>query len=484
MSTAFAGNNNSSVSGLLKRVYKDGLTKETYTNRPFWALMQKKRDTSQFVGSTFQYATEMNDIQARNVLFSGAQSLALGLTANSANALTGTIAGAPNAGNVGITQWTLSRVMNYAYATISTELELSARDKKGAFEEAIVTINDSALNVLGNDQEITLFGGSVTATGVSTAATGFISAIGTGTDVTSSTGVLNLQYQFDGAKFSQGQELDLYYNNSGVITKRNSTSAGHGLYVGNVNFSNGTITIVNSAGTAIAVNSIFTDAAVGDFICVTNDFNLGAATGTSGTAKINGFESYVPFGGPVADSPSNLFNGVNRNVGNLARNAGTWVDATGAIGANVGSVLNIEDTILAMMTYQQMVSDKAIDTFALNHNQNVKLLKSNISRTLLPGGALQTDVPALSFKAVEVETGFGSALVMPSRFCGVNRIYGLHLDSWLFVHLGAEPVNVNELDGNTALREAALDAKSMRYFSLGNVVCTNPGAQSVANIAP
>lgn len=482
MASASAGNNNTSLSGLLKRIYKDGLTKETYTNRPYWALMTKKKDMTSFVGSTFQYACEMNDIQARNVLFSGAQAIALGLTANTSNALTGSVAGAPGAGAVGVTQWTLTRVMNYAYATISTELELSAADKKGAFEEAVVTIHDSALNVLGNDQEISLFGGSVTSTGISTAATGFISAIGSATSVSSSTGVLTLQYQFDAAKFSQGQELDLYYNNSGTITKRNNTSAGVGLFVGNVNFANGTITIVNSAGTAIAINSIFTDAAVGDFICVTNDFNLGAATGLSGTAKISGFESYVPFGGPVADSSSNLFNGNNRNVGNVARNAGTWVDATGALGPS--GVLNIEDTILAMMTNQQMVSDKPIDTFALNHNQNVKLLKSNISRTLLPGGALQTDVPELSFKAVEVETGFGSAIVMPSRFCGVNRIYGLHMDSWVFVHLGAEPVNTYALDGRPALREAALDAKSTRYFSLGNVVCTNPGAQSVANIAP
>lgn len=482
MANPFAGNNNSSLSGLLKRIYKDGLTKETYLNRPYWALMNKKQDMTSFVGSTFQYATEMNDIQARNTQFAAAQSQAMGLAGYLAtNALTNSTAGAPNAGNVAITQWTMSRVNNYAYAIISTELELSARDKKGAFEEAVVTITDSALNVLGNDQEISLFGGSVTSTGISTAATGFISAIASPTSVSSSTGTLYVQYPFDIAKFSFGQELDLYYNNSGTITKR-TNSGGTGLFVGNVNLSLGTITIVNSAGTAIAINSVFTDAAVGDFICVTNDFNAGASTGTSGVGKINGFESYVPFGGPVADSPSNLFNGVNRNVGNVNRNAGTWVDATGVLGPN--GVLNIEDTIMAMMTNQKMVSDKPIDTFALNHNQNVRLLKSNISRTLLPGGALQTDVPELSFKAVEVETGFGSAIVMPSRFCGTNRIYGLHMDSWVFVHLGAEPVNVYSLDGQTGLREAALDAKGFRYFSLGNVVCTNPGAQSVANVAP
>ena len=482
MATGFAGNNNTSLSGLLKRIYKDGLTKETYTNRPYWALMNKKQDMTAFVGSTFQYATEMNDIQARNVLFSGAQSQALGLSAYSTNALTGTVAGAPNAGNVAVTQWTLSRVMNYAYATISTELELSARDKKGAFEEAVVMINDSRPQRPGQRpgnhplQRIRDLVGHI-----STAATGFISAIGSATNVASSSGLLYLQYAFDGPKFTFGMELDVYYNNSGIITKR-TNSTGHGLFVGNVDNVNGILTIVNSSGTAVAITSVFSDAAVGDFLCVSNDFNAGAATGTSGTAKINGFESYIPFGGPVSDSPTNLFNGVNRNIGNVNRNAGTWVDATGVLGPGV--VLNIEDTILQMMTNQLMVSDKMVDTFALNHNQNIKLLKSNISRTLLPGGALQTDVPELSFKAVEIETGFGSAIVMPSRFCGVNRIYGLNMDTWVFVHLGAEPVNVYSLDGNQALREAALDAKSMRYFTLGNVVCTNPSANCVANVAP
>lgn len=482
MAAGVAGNSNTSVSGLLKRIYKDGLTVETYQNRPYWTSLTKKADSSQAVGSTFQYATLMNDIQARNVLFAAAQSQAYGLSGYQAtNALTNSQAGSPQVGNIGVTQWTVTRVENYSYATISTELELSARDKKGAFEEAVVTINDSALNVLGNDQEIGLFGGSVTSSGISTASTGFISTIAAPTDVTSSTGTLYLGYQFDAAKFSQGQELDVYYNNSGTITKRTNI-ASNGLFVGNVNFSLGTLTIVNSAGTAIAINSVFSTAAVGDFLCVTNDFNYGASTGASGTAKIMGFESYIPFGGPVSDSSENLFNGNNRNVGNVNRNAGSWVDATGVLGPS-GAVLNIEDTLLAMLTLQHMVSDKKIDTFALNHNQNEKLLKSNISRTYLPGGAVQTSIPELSFEAVEVQTGMGTALVMPSRFCGVNRIYGLHMPSWFFVHLG-NPVNNYELDGFKALREPALDAKGMRYFSLGNVVCDNPAANVTANIAP
>lgn len=479
MATPFAGNNNNTVSGLLKRIYKDGLTVETYMDHPYWANLTKKADSSQAVGSTFQYATKNNDMQSRSTVFASAQAQAYGMSAYNTNALTATVAGPPGVGAMGITQWTVVRVENYSYATISTELELSARDKKGAFDDVIVEANDSALNVLGQDQEISLFGGSVTSSGISTAQTGFISAIGTGTSVSSSTGVLTLQYLADAFKFSANQELDLYYNNSGVITKRTNI-AGFGLFVGTVNYSLGTLTIVGGAGTPIAINSVFSDAAVGDFICVTNDFNYGASTGISGVGKIYGFESYIPFGGPVSDSNSNLFNGNNRNIGNVVRNAGSWLDATGVLGPN--GVLNIEDAIVGLITLQSMASDKDVDTVALNPFQNEKLLKSNISRTFLPGGAVETGIPELSFKAVEVMTGLGSALVMPSRFCGVNRMFALHMPSWYFVHLG-NPVNNYDLDGFKSLREPAMDAKGSRYFSLGNVVCDNPAANAVANLS-
>ena len=154
---------------------------------------------------------------------------------------------------------------NYANAVISTELELSSRTKKGAFESAVTSITDSALNVLGNDCEISLFGGSITSTGISTAGTGFLSQIGTSTSVSSALGVLVLANAFDVNRFSFGQELDLYWNNAGTITKRINI-AGNGLFVGSVDRTYGYLYIVNAAGTAIAINSVFSDAATNDFI--------------------------------------------------------------------------------------------------------------------------------------------------------------------------------------------------------------------------
>jgi hypothetical protein len=494
MASPAAGNNSSSVSQILKLWYKDGgVTLSTFQNRPYWALITKKADSSETEGSTFQFAIQTNDNQSRNTVFSASQSQAWGLTGNVANgglnALTNSAAGPQGVGAIGVTQFSVSRCFNYAYASISTVLELQTRSKKGAFDSAVTRLIQSSLNVLANDQEISMFGGNATASvisgGVTTYSTGFIGNIGTGTTVSSTSGVLQLALAADISKFSPNQELDLYYSNGGVLTKRNNTSAGTGLFVGQVNRNISQLTIVNASGTPIAINSIFTDAAVGDFICVVNDYNQGQLVGTQPLGKLAGFEAWVPFGGPVSDTNSNPFMGVNRN-GNIdvVRVAGNWIDGTGVLGptANQGRTLNIEDVILAAITQQQINSDKDLDTWALNPYQNLKLLKSNVNRVNLPGGALQTSIPSLSFKATQIETDGGLSTVIPSRYCGVNRLYGLHMPSWSYIHLG-DPVEMYGQDGLDGLREPMLDAKGYRFFSFGNVVCDEPSANVTCNMA-
>ena len=93
-----------------------------------------------------------------------------------------------------------------------------------------------------------------------------------------------------------------------------------------------------------------------------------------------------------------------------------------------------------------------------------------------------TNIPELSFKGIDVDTATGPATVMPDRFCGTNRIYGLHMPSWSYIHLG-DPVEMWALDGQEGLREADLDAVAYRSFSLGNTVCDEPSANITINIA-
>src|ERR1017187_1873262 len=192
MAAPQAGNNSSSVAQLLKLWYKDGgVTLSTFTNRPYWALMTKKADSSETEGSTFQFAIQTNDNQSRNTVFSAAQSQAYDLTGDVANggnnALTNNVAGSPNIGAIGVTQFSVSRCYNYCYASISTVLELQSRTKRGAFDSAVTRLIQSSLNVLANDQEISIFGGNASPTlisgGVTTASTGFIGTISAGTVV-------------------------------------------------------------------------------------------------------------------------------------------------------------------------------------------------------------------------------------------------------------------------------------------------------------
>lgn len=486
------GNTNTTVGGLLKRFYKDpdGLTMSTFTQRPYWAMIQKLPDTSPTEGSSFQFAIEYNDVQSRNTVFGSAQAQARNLSGYGPNvqAFTQTVAGPPNVGSLGVVQFSVPRTFNYSYINISTELQLSSKTKAGAFAEAIVKISQSALNVLANDQEISMFGGStnsslLTGNPISTCSTGFITQLGTGTNLT--TGLVQLPSTYDSTRLSSGQELDLYWNNAGVITKR-INATGSGLFIGQVNRTTGQFQNVNSAGANVSITSVFSDAAVGDYVCVTNDFNQGAATGIQANGKLLGFESWVPFGGPIADSSSNLFCGVNRNQYDVTRLAGNWIDGTGQLYNSTnplyGTVMNIEDVLIAMGVAVNTNSDGDIDTYAMNFNNRRRLNNSNITRTTLPGGKAQTAIPSLGFKATQVETDNGSALVIPDRFVGSNRVYGLQMDTWSYIHLG-EPVQVYSLDGKDMLREADLDALAMRVFSFGNMVCSKPVANCTANVA-
>lgn len=490
MASPVAGNNNTSISAVLKRWYKDdGLTVATYRDRPYWFMINKKPDSTTIGGSTFQWALQTGDIQARNTVFAAAQSQAWGLSGYGAtNALTNSVAGPQSVGGVQIIQFSVTRAYNYSYASINTELQLSSETNRGAFAKMLDKSIDSAMNTLGNDMEISLFGGSLSPISggqvqIPLAGSGVIAAIGSATSVSSSAGDLYTSNASDCQRFQSQQELDLYYNNSGVLTKRTNVT-GSGLFVGSVDYNQGILYIVNSSGSPVAITSVFSNAAVGDFICVTNDMNQGASTLVGqATGKITGFEGWVPFGGPVNDSAANPFMGVNRNTGNIVRNAGNWLDATGVIGPNAGVVLNLEDTLITSVVQIRKNSDKKTTDFAMSWDQFQKLQTANQNRlVIVDNGDIETNEPNLSFDGMRVRTIGGVARVMPSRYCGANRVYALHMPSWSYVHLGADPVKVYSLDGMRTLREPMIDAQGIRFFSFGQTVCDEPSANLTANV--
>ncbi len=248
--------------------------------------------------------------------------------------------------------------------------------------------------------------------------------------------------------------LDLAATVGGAIKAYGT--AGHGLFVIAVDRTSGTLTIGTTRNPATAspvnindaTNGIPT-AAQGDFIFAQGDQGL----------KIQGIEGWIPYGGPSAT----LFNGVNRTT-DPVRLAGQWLDAR---------TLSIEDAFTQAAT-NVAKQGFDVDHFFVPYGKYAQLLKSQSAKVQI---VEQQVTPQVSFKGVEVNTASGTVMVIPDRNCPPNRMYGLNLDSWSFIHTG-DPVGIWDLDSLTAARQPADDGLEIRFYSFGNVACELP----VANI--
>lgn len=333
--------------------------------------------------------------------------------------------------------FTVPRVNNYQDCTVATETVLSTRDDRGAFTKAITLITDNAVRNLGLVQAQSMYGNQSESRGQ--IASGGISGA-----------VITLDVADQALAFEVGMELDLAAaETSGSV--RAYGSGGHGLYVTKVDRINGKLTC--SANVTDATDGIPT-AAAGDFIFVRGDRNGGLA----------GLQAWLPYGGPSATA----FMGVDRTV-DPVRLAGNWLDAT---------QLSIEDAFI-QATVNVEKQGYGLTHFFVPYNKFGQLLKSQSAKVAI----VEEINPDVSFEGVEVLTPSGSVMVIPDRNCPPNRMFGLNIDTWEYIHLG-DPVQMFNLDGNTWLRQPSDDGMELRFFSLGNVVCRVPAANIIMKVNP
>lgn len=431
-----SGNTETSILGILKNYYRDGgAINTTYEKHVLWAIMTKKRGLPGVTGSAFIHSIVFADSSGDA---SG------GITAANVQNNPTAAQGFNYAQQAGQTsgfqsvQFVTNRVQNLKDFSISTEAMLSSEGNRGAFESAVTLQSDLALRKLANRQDIFMHG-----TG-----TGQISVVNAATTVASST--LQLQYVKDAVKFYPGMELDLAQNASGGAPRAYGT-AGHGLYVGTVDKNAGTLSIVTTRGGSTpcnindATNGI-PGAAVGDFVFARTDYNN----------VMQGVEAWIPYGGPT----STLFNNVNRTLGDVQALAGSWQDAT---------LKSVEDYFIDATVQQEFVANKQISHFIIPWGQYGQLMKSGTAREPI---IQETDLE-VSFDGVEVLTPSGPVVVLPSRNCPINRVYGIDLESFEYTHL-ADPIKLWDYDGMGGLRQPTDDGMEFRFFSFGNLVCHQP----------
>lgn len=422
------GNTLAALNGILKEYYADGpIANETYVDNPLWAMMSKSHDTSGVGGREFVHAVVYGASQGRSATFARAQAGGQGTSEQSVSFL-------------------VPRVRNYQNATIGVEALLATATDRGAFVKATTLITDDALANLGLDQAIAMYG---TGSGVR----GNISST---TTIASSQLVLAIA---DNASyFEVGMELDL--SSTATAAVRAYGTNGHGLYVIAVDRINGVLTIgvlpqpgATACNISDAADGIPT-AAVGDFIFARGDQGL----------KMNGIEGWIPYGGP----PGGNFLGVNRSS-DTVRLAGNWLD---------GTQLSIEDALIQAATNVGKQGYK-LTHFFMGFNKFAQLLKSQAARVVI----VDETNPDVSFDGIRVNTPRGTVDVFPDRNCPPNRIYGLNLETWDYIHLG-DPVQVMNYDGNSWLRQPTDDGLEMRFFCYGNLVCKKPAANITILVNP
>lgn len=425
-----SGNTQTTIDALLKFYYDDGaLVNETYFDNPLWAMMTKRQAVANVTGRSFIHPVVYATSQGRRVNFQQAQS-------------------AGNATGELSVDFTVPRFNNYQDASIATETILSTRDDRGAFTRAVTLVTDDCLRNLGLDQAIAMYGdGSGTR--------GNISAT-----TTVSTSQLQLAVADNALYFEVAMELDLA--TSETATVKAYGSAGHGLYVIAVDRINGILTIGTTLNPATAspcaindaVNGIPT-AADGDFIFVRGDQG----------AKMTGLQAWLPYAGPSSTS----FLGVNRTI-DPVRLAGNWLD---------GTQLSVEDAMIQAATNVKKQSSMGVTHFFMGYSKFAQLLKSQSAKVVIE----EQVNPDVSFEGVEVLTSSGRVAVIPDRNCPPDKIFGLNLGTWDYIHLG-DPIQIFNYDGNTWLRQPSDDGMEIRFFSLGNLVCRTPAANIVVKVQP
>lgn len=415
-----SGNTQTTIDALLKEYYDDGaLVNETYMKNPLWARMTKSQAVANVTGRRFIHPVVYGASQGRSRDFSRAQAR---------GAVTGELS----------VDFIVPRVNNHQDCTVATETVLSTRDDRGAFTKAVTLITDNAVRNLGLVQAQSMYGNGSDARG-NIATSGI------------STNTITLALTDDALKFEVGMELDLAAAESSGNVRAYGTGA-HGLYVTKVDRVQGILTF--SANVTDATDGIPT-AQDGDFIFVRGDRNVG----------LTGLAGWLPYGGPSATA----FLGVDRTV-DPVRLAGSWLDA---------SNLSIEDALIQAATNVEKQSNGSLTHFFMPFNKYAQLLKSQAAKVSI----VEEVNPDVSFEGVEVLTPSGSVMIIPDRNCPSNRVFGLNIDTWEYLHLG-DVVQMNNLDGNTWLRQPSDDGLEIRFFSLGNVVCRVPAENIVLKVQP
>lgn len=327
-----------------------------------------------------------------------------------------------NRSDVKVDRFLVTRVKDYAIASIDAEAIMASANDKGAVARALDTQIRGAMYTMARSAGFQCY-----SDGTGRRAQGDGSWTVSGDTVT-------LADPRDIVHFERGMYLD--FESTGGSLRTIVTRP----YITAVDRAAGTFT-VQVADLSVAVTSV----ANTDYILRAGDKDNCAA----------GLQAWVVGGA----SPGTLFS-LDRDPDPL-RLAGMTFPGTSSI---------LEETIIDACA-EAVINGAMPDTLFVNPKRAAQLNKSAYAKTLVD---VKTDVPGIGYKAFEIPTASGSVKVIPDPNCPYAYGFLLERDTWELASLGEFPHFAKD-DSLKYLREASADAISFRLRAYWNICCHQPG---------
>lgn len=418
------------IDKILKLVYTNqALQNAVYSKNPLLAMIPK---ASGFNGRSIVHAVTYQNSNARNAQFAVAQSLA-GINGATHNGVSSSTAATDSGFNVDV-NFTVSRVKNYAMATIEQEAILASRGDNGAFVSAVTQLIDGTLQTLRNDFGRDLYGDAS-------------GALGRASLISS----LTVTFGENITRIEKG--MALVAASSATAAIRNTTSAVP-MIVTSVDRSAGTFT----------VDAVDTNVVTGDYFWIAGDRPTSAITTVASRSKILGLDAWNPI---TAPSASENFLGVDRSV-DSTRLAGHRLDIS-ALQPEEGYI-----TALAAMAREDAEPSHIFTSFS--DEKNLKLALGSRVETAY------AQVGEIGFESMKIRGPMGPVSVFADRNAPVGYARLLQMDTWVLKHLG-DLVNKGDALGDSGMaREYRADRGELRFSFYGNVLCLKPSANMVATL--
>lgn len=401
-----------SFAAALKTLYSSKRIENlTYASNPLLAMIPKNES---FTGDSLKQPLVYGNVKGRSATFATAQT---------------------NKAASNYAAFTVTRVKDYALASIDNETLEASKSDKGAFMRAAQAEIDSAFRALGRS----------IATALYRSGTGSVGVVATGGISTTS---LTLASPGDVVNFEVGMKVQHSATDGSALL----SSAAAATLVG-INRDTGTL-IASANWTTTLSEPI----AAGHFLYIQGD----AQNAGSARTKISGLRAWIP-----TTAPSNTaFFGVDRSV-DVTRLGGVRYD---------GSALTIEEALVNGVS--RVATEGGKTDYIFMNPLDVRNLVNSLGTKVM---YTQHKVGDIGFQGIQVACDTGAVTVMSDLNCPQGYAFLLQMDTWELASLGKAP-RLLDSDGNRFLREASADAIEVRCGFYGNLVCNAPGFNAVVTL--